>query len=98
MIFESTHALADCLSLIDADCEVVLLQVRNRLTDAYDARALSQGYRDVNLSLRFDTPEARALGIDLHVCEVQLLLAGFAARKSDSGHKRYVAFRNARGR
>ncbi len=73
-------------------------QVLNRLQHDYDAPTLSQGYRDVNLSLRLDTAETRRLGTDLHVCEVQLLLAEFALRKSDSGHKRYVAFRNARGR
>lgn len=98
VIFRTTHQLAECLRLIGEDDEVVVLQVRNRLRPDYDAPLLSQGYRDVNLSLRFDTPECRRLGIDLHVCEVQLLLSEYALRKSDSGHQRYVAFRNARGR
>ncbi len=31
------------------------------------------------------------------VVQVQLLLTSFAKLKSSAGHKRYVAFRNARG-
>ena len=30
-----------------------------------------------------------------HVCELQLQLLAFARVKSDSGHARYVAWRNA---
>mmetsp|Transcript_27192 Transcript_27192/g.56500 ORF Transcript_27192/g.56500 Transcript_27192/m.56500 type:complete len:83 (+) Transcript_27192:212-460(+) len=47
------------------------------------------GYRDVGFNLRVVTAEALAalLGVDGHVCEVQLLLLPFAKIKSDEGHK-----------
>ncbi len=53
------------------------------------------GYRDVNLNLRIVTEETEALKIDLTVCEVQLILTSFAQLKTNAGHKRYVAYRNA---
>ncbi len=37
------------------------------------------------------------LGPASHVCELQLQLLDFARIKSDSGHRRYVAWRNAMG-
>jgi hypothetical protein len=46
----------------------------------------------VALYLRF-----RSLGPASHVCELQLQLLDFARIKSDSGHRRYVAWRNAMG-
>jgi hypothetical protein len=36
------------------------------------------------------------LGINRHVCELQLTLKEFVALRSLDGHKRYVAFRNTR--
>lgn len=108
----------------------------------YDARALSLGYRDVNINLRIYNERTKKHGINPHICEVcarsdagcriatdpdqaacvvsapvtvrpflitrmglccmdvqvQLLLKSFSEYKSVAGHKRYVAFRNARGR
>jgi len=54
-------------------------------------------YRDVAVNLRFSTYETRGLGIDTHLCEVQLILNSFASLKHDYGHKQYVEFRDARG-
>ena len=50
------------------------------------------GYRDVAIYLRF-----RRMGPTSHVCELQLQLLSFARIKSDYGHRRYVAWRNAMG-
>jgi hypothetical protein len=50
------------------------------------------GYRDVALYVRL-----RCLGPRSHVCELQLQLASFTRIKSESGHQRYVAWRNAMG-
>ncbi len=50
------------------------------------------GYRDVALYVRLT-----ALGPESHVCELQLQLLCFARVKSDSGHRRYVSWRNALG-
>ncbi len=42
----------------------------------YDA-AKSAGYRDVLLNMRILSNETAALGIETHICEVQLLLRSF---------------------
>ena len=67
------------------------VRVRNRFAGAYPA-GQSAGYRDVSVHLRL--PAGPVPG---HVCELQLLLAPFARLKSDRGHRRYIAFRNAMG-
>jgi hypothetical protein len=46
----------------------------------YDGCA-SAGYRDVSLNLRVVGAAARRLGVEGHVCEVQLLLRRFAELK-----------------
>ena len=46
----------------------------------YDGAATA-GYRDVALNLRLRTAAAIELGVDAHVCEVQLLLRQFAEIK-----------------
>ncbi len=55
------------------------------------------GYRDVAVNLRVVRGAAAQRGLAAHVCEVQLLLEGFARVKSDDGHARYVEWRNCRG-
>eukprot|EP00961_Rhodomonas_salina_P081376 1094053-Rhodomonas_salina.1 len=69
IVFSSAHMLAECLALIAEDPDVLVVSIKNRLRDQYPARARSLGYRDVNLSLRFDSAKTRELGVDLHVCE-----------------------------
>jgi hypothetical protein len=60
------------------------MRIKNRLDPDYDS-ARSAGYRDVGVNLRVVTPETRALGVDAHVCELQLLLRRFAELKVRSG-------------
>ncbi len=96
IIFESPCDISTCLADIAADPAVSLVRIKNRLDPQYDA-ARSAGYRDVAINLRMVGPEARNLNLDEHVCEVQLILKAFAELKSDSGHSRYVTFRNLRG-
>jgi hypothetical protein len=69
-----------CLCTIAADLDVEILRIKNRLDSNFDS-AQSGGYRDVSLSLRIVTDETRSLGIDLHVCELQLLLRAFYTLK-----------------
>ena len=45
------------------------------------ASAATAGYRDVLLNLQLETKEARRLHVDTHVCELQLVLLGFARIK-----------------
>ena len=69
--------------------QVQVVRIKNRLDPAYDS-GRSAGYRDVALNLRVVTAEAMALGVDLHVCEVQLLLRPFAALKVCIGPYQYI--------
>jgi hypothetical protein len=58
---------------------------------------LGSGYRDVAVNLRVVAGAGMAPGLSGHICEVQLLLEGFARVKSDDGHRLYVEWRNFRG-
>jgi len=96
LVFEHTWNIAECLNTIRCDPEVEIVGVKNRMTPRYDA-STTIGYRDVALILRMKTESAQRLKLDLHLCELQLLLRSFAERKSNEGHARYVQFRDARG-
>mmetsp|Transcript_34638 Transcript_34638/g.50728 ORF Transcript_34638/g.50728 Transcript_34638/m.50728 type:complete len:100 (-) Transcript_34638:283-582(-) len=86
--------IASCLQNISNDPHVQILRIKNRLSPDYDAAQLSGGYRDVALNLILITPETQRLGLNGHVCEVQLILKPFYEHRSNEGHARYVAFRN----
>jgi hypothetical protein len=95
IVFEELAGIAECLRAIASDPDVAILRVKNRLDPAYDAAA-SGGYRDLNLNVRFTSAAAVRLGVETHVCEVQLMLRGIAELKSDEGHRHYVECRNLR--
>ena len=83
-------------SLRDLLCTVIIgLTLEEFLSDHYDARA-SGGYRDVLVNLRIKTGLTKQLGLENHVCELQLILSQFMVHRTLDGHKRYVAFRNKR--
>ena len=56
--------------------DVIVERVKNRMDPETKLRVFG-GYRDVALNLRIDTEETRAMGVETHVCEVQLLLSCF---------------------
>ena len=97
-MFESLAGLSACLRAILADPDLDVVRVKNRHARAYPSAA-SAGYRDVGLQLRLAGAAAAAVPADAagHVCELQLLLLPFARVKSESGHRRFIAFRNAMG-
>jgi hypothetical protein len=78
--FESLAGVAACLNAIAIDGDASVVRVKNRLDPELDAAA-SAGYRNLAVNLRLASPEARALGVETHVCEVQLLLVSMAAIK-----------------
>ena len=80
IVFETVEDLRTCLAAMWGDTEVVVERVKNRLDPGYDARATA-GYRDVAVNLRVVGLGAAELGLDTHVCEVQLVLRGFADLK-----------------
>ena len=95
IVFDDLQGVSACLSKIAADTDVELLRVKNRLDLDYNA-TLSGGYRDVNINLRFTTTAAALLGVETHVCELQLILRHIAELKKEEGHDRYVTGRNLR--
>ena len=76
-MFETPAALLACLEAVALDSEAAVVRVKNRLDAGYDARGTA-GYRDVLLNVRLETAETRRLGLEGHVCEVQLVLRDFA--------------------
>lgn len=85
-----------CIKAITSDPDVVLERVKNRLDPDYDPE-ISAGYRDVALNLRIVNNDTKRMGVETHVCELQLILIEYAMLKHDAGHKRYVNFRNYLG-
>ncbi len=80
IVFFNLRDLVACLRAVGADKEVHVVRVKNRLDTGYDG-AESAGYRNVSLNLRVVTAETMALGVDTHVCELQLLHISFAKIK-----------------
>jgi len=91
--FKTVQDVELCLKAIAADPTVKIVRLKNRMSLEDDARDTG-GYRDCLINLRILEENAVALGLDTHVCEVQLILESFAKQKTSDGHKRYVKFRN----
>jgi hypothetical protein len=73
IIFEDMSSLAECLRVIRLDKEASVVRIKNRLDPAYNAR-LSAGYRDVALNITLANDKTVDMGLEKHVCEVQLIL------------------------
>eukprot|EP00286_Rhodomonas_abbreviata_P019771 CAMPEP_0181310446 /NCGR_PEP_ID=MMETSP1101-20121128/12590_1 /TAXON_ID=46948 /ORGANISM="Rhodomonas abbreviata, Strain Caron Lab Isolate" /LENGTH=158 /DNA_ID=CAMNT_0023417075 /DNA_START=171 /DNA_END=644 /DNA_ORIENTATION=- len=95
IVFENVEDLIRCLEVVDADPSAKVVRIKNRLDFSYNAM-LTSGYRDVVMNLRLTTDLTRRLGIEEHVCELQLILRSYAELRSDEGHKRYVESRDER--
>ncbi len=80
IVFNCVGGIVACLALIAQDTDVKILRIKNKMDPAYNS-AQSAGYRDVALNIRIVTPEAQALGVNAHVCELQLLLRQYAELK-----------------
>ena len=89
VVFESSADLAACLAAIRVDSDVFVVRIKNRLDPhllphSDGSRCDSEpvaGYRDVAVNLRIKSPAAVSLGLDDHICELQLLLRSFAELK-----------------
>jgi len=53
--------------------ESLVVRIKNRMSDNYDARQTG-GYRDCLVNVRIKTELTKKLGLDSHVCELQLIL------------------------
>jgi hypothetical protein len=80
LFFPDVASLIVGLRAIEADTEVEIMHVKNRLSPSHDVR-ITVGYRDVLVNLRLRTEEARRLNVDHHVWELQLILISFARIK-----------------
>ncbi len=78
--FNSIADICSCLSAMSKDPEIALVRIKNRFNPALKS-VESAGYRNLAINLRVDTPETRALGIETHICEVQLLIICMASIK-----------------
>jgi hypothetical protein len=95
IVFESMHHLLQAMRTIMADGELQVVRIKNRMSDNYDVRQTG-GYRDCLVNVRIQTELTKQLGLNNHVCELQLILKQFMVLRTLDGHKRYVAFRNKR--
>eukprot|EP00283_Hemiselmis_rufescens_P008550 CAMPEP_0173419262 /NCGR_PEP_ID=MMETSP1357-20121228/1178_1 /TAXON_ID=77926 /ORGANISM="Hemiselmis rufescens, Strain PCC563" /LENGTH=899 /DNA_ID=CAMNT_0014381885 /DNA_START=11 /DNA_END=2710 /DNA_ORIENTATION=- len=96
IVFETMSDLTMALGIIVTDENVRVERIKNRLSPDYRSEETG-GYRDVCINLRVVNKDAFALGAELHMCEVQLILLDFANLRSSEGHKRYVRARNLGG-
>ncbi|EKX42851.1 hypothetical protein GUITHDRAFT_111219 [Guillardia theta CCMP2712] len=97
IVFESIEDITRCFRGICEDEELVILRVKNRFDPEFTSQQ-SGAYRDLCLNVRLDNEETRRLGVNSHVCELQLSLKDYKAWVIHShGHRRYVEYRNTRG-
>lgn len=93
--FDTLEALTEVFVKIQADPRVAIFQVKNRFRPGYDSRD-SAGYRNVALSLVVVDDETMRLGVEAHLCELQLGLKYLdnIKNKEGGGHKKYVEWRD----
>ncbi len=99
--FENVQDLTNCLKIITTDKEARLVRIKNRLDLLYD-EGQSAGYRNLALNLSLATDWTCSLGLEEHVCELQLILKSFAEVKvhictyschiSETGHLLIIIF------
>jgi hypothetical protein len=79
-VFDLAADVAACIKAVREDSDAHVVRIKNKLDPAFDASPYG-GYRDVAVNLRLTTPAAVRLGLESHVCELQLLLRPFAEFK-----------------
>ena len=74
---------------------MAVLQIKNRFDLGFDSTE-SAGYRNMSLSFIIVDESTMHLGVDAHVCELQLGCKAIDDFKNDAGHHNYVKWRNGR--
>mmetsp|Transcript_28826 Transcript_28826/g.45207 ORF Transcript_28826/g.45207 Transcript_28826/m.45207 type:complete len:575 (-) Transcript_28826:409-2133(-) len=98
IIFRYVADLTSCFEAILKEPNVELLRVKNKLkfdTDLPGGEVTT--FRDLHMNLRLHTQEAYTMGVQGHICELQLVPAQVFKVKSEGGHKNYIQYRNLRG-
>ncbi len=78
--FKTVQDISTCLAAMTRDPDVVICRIKNRFDPGMHSDE-SAGYRNLAVNIRLDTAETRALAVETHICEVQLLLLQMAAIK-----------------
>lgn len=98
IVFESVDDLTRCLEALLADDEMVVERINNRLDPAASAYQ-TLGFRSLVVNLRIDVDMTRKLGIETHVCELQLTLRDIYDKSRtveyEEYRKDYLAVRGA---
>ena len=96
LVFENLPSLSRCVHHIATFPGVRIHRLKNRFSTSYDA-STSAGYRDLCLVISLETDATCSLGVQNHLCEIQLALKSIFAVKSTDGHQRYIQWRNLIG-
>ena len=99
IVLESVTELEKVLRELHRDPSVVIVRIKNYMSMHYDGTDTA-GFRCIVVNLRIDTPLTRMLGIELHVCELQLMLRdvyeAVCSPSYSEMHVRYQVLRNFR--
>eukprot|EP00286_Rhodomonas_abbreviata_P000424 CAMPEP_0181290084 /NCGR_PEP_ID=MMETSP1101-20121128/1229_1 /TAXON_ID=46948 /ORGANISM="Rhodomonas abbreviata, Strain Caron Lab Isolate" /LENGTH=666 /DNA_ID=CAMNT_0023394353 /DNA_START=122 /DNA_END=2118 /DNA_ORIENTATION=+ len=93
ILFASVLDLHRCLTLISEDSQIEICRIKNWLDPEYNGH-MTAGFRAVIINFRCMTNQCKALAIETHVCELQLLLQDMDRIRDDEMHQRYIQFRN----
>jgi hypothetical protein len=95
VVFDTIPDMTLMIGALHNDPEIKVIRVKNRMATAYDS-SLTCGYRDVLVNLCLQNDITKYFNINMHVCELQLVLKEVVEVRTMNGHSRYVAFRNMR--
>lgn len=85
IIFSDVGSITKCMKMIGDDPDVQVVRLKNRMDPSYDGRQ-SLGYRNISINLKLVTAQTKTLGLDTHICELQLLLDAMAEIKVCCDH------------
>jgi hypothetical protein len=95
VVFDTIPDMTSMMGALNNDPEIKVIRVKNRMATAYDS-SLTCGYRDVLVNLCLQNDITKYFNINMHICELQLVLKEVVEVRTMNGHNRYVAFRNMR--
>jgi hypothetical protein len=95
VVFDTIPDMTSMMGALHNDPEIKVIRVKNRMATAYDS-SLTCGYRDVLVNLCLQNDITKYFNINVHICELQLVLKEVVEVRTMNGHNRYVAFRNMR--
>lgn len=93
IVFDRIQDLETCFQRIAQDQEISLCRIKNYMGAGY-VHKRSAGFRAVIINLRICTRAAMDLGLDTHVCELQLVMTKMVQLQTREQHVRYIRWRN----